>query len=58
MDISQYGDFDTLPILPEHETIVVNQLVEMYSKEPIADKVVDSTTQDLKGLPLKQQQQS
>lgn len=58
MDISQYGDFDILPILPEHEWQVKQEVWKMYSQEPIPDKLVDSTAKENKSVPLKQQQQS
>ena len=58
MDISQYGDYDILPLLPEHEWQVKQEVVKLYSGEGIADKVVDSTTKQLQDIPLKQQQQS
>lgn len=58
MDISQYGDFDILPILPEHEWQVKQEVWKMYSQEPIPDKLVDSTSKENKNVPLKQQQQS
>lgn len=58
MDISKYGDYDILPILPEMEWVVKQEIVKLYSGEQISDKVVDATTKQLQGLPLKQQQQS
>lgn len=58
MDISQYGDYDMLPILPEQEWQIKQEVIKLYSQVPIGDRVVDSTTKELQGLPLKQQQQS
>lgn len=58
MDISQYGDFDPLPILPEHEFIVKQEVIKLFSGEQVADKVVDSSTKQLQGIPLKDQKQS
>lgn len=58
LDISQYGDYDPIPVLPEMEFQIKRAVVEMYAGEEIADKVVDPTTKQLQGLPLKQQQQS
>ena len=43
MDISQYGDYDPLPILPEMEWEVVSQVYKMYSTQPIPEKVEDAT---------------
>lgn len=58
MDISQYSDFDPLPILPEQEWQVVQELYKVYSSQPTRDAVVDATTKEQKGLPLKQQGQT
>ncbi len=58
LDVSQYGDYDALPILPEMEWQVKQEVVKMYSQEPVADNVVDSTTTENKGLPIAQQKQS
>lgn len=57
MDINEYGDYDTLPILPEMEAQVIQMVVEMYSKEPLPDKVVDSTNKEQKNVPLLNQRQ-
>lgn len=58
MDISQYGDFDPLPILPEHEFTVIQEVYKLFSSQPTKDTVVDSTVKENKGIPLKQQQQT
>lgn len=58
LDFSQYGDYDPLPILPEQEWEIKRQVIELYSKAPIGDKIVDSTTSQDTGVPLKQQTQS
>ena len=58
MDISQYGDFDLLPVLPEQEWLIKQEVVKMYSQEPIPDKLVDSSAKENKGVPLNQQKQS
>lgn len=58
MDISQYGDFDPLPILPEHEFTVIQEVYKLFSSQPTKDAVVDSTVKENKGIPLKQQQQT
>lgn len=58
MDISQYGDYDPLPILPEQEWPVIQEVYKMYASQVIPDKVVDSTVKEDKGLPLKQQSQT
>lgn len=58
MDIALYGDWDLLPIIPEMEWQVKQEVVKLYSGESIADKLVDSTTKGNKGVPLKEQKQS
>lgn len=58
MDISQYGDYDPLPILPEMETQVIQEVVKMYSLQPTAAKVVDSTSKEEKGTSIIEQKQS
>lgn len=57
-DITLYGDYDVLPLMPEMEWPVINEVVKMYIQQPIPDKVVDSTSKELKGVPLNQQKQS
>jgi hypothetical protein len=58
MDISLYGDFDVLPILPEMELEVIRQVFALYIQQPTADKVVDSTQKEEKGIPVNQQKQN
>ncbi len=58
MDISQYGDYDPLPILPEMEWEVITQVYKMYSTQPIPDKLVDATVAENKGVQTIQQKQS
>ncbi|MES2287386.1 MAG: hypothetical protein V4547_16960 [Bacteroidota bacterium] len=58
MDISQYGDYDMLPVPGEYEWDIITQVYKMYSTQPIPDKVVDATSAEKKGEPLNQQKQS
>lgn len=58
MDISQYGDYDALPILPEMEMTVIQEVYKLYSMQLTAGKIVDATVKEDKGIPLKQQVQS
>lgn len=57
MDISQYGDYDILPLPPEYEWAVITEVYKMYSSQPIPDKVVDSSVAEQKGNPVNQQKQ-
>lgn len=58
MDISQYGDYDILPVMPEWEMDIVTTVYKLYSSQPIPDKLVDATVKEDKGMPTKQQRQS
>jgi len=58
MDINEYGDFEPLPILPEMEWEIKQQVFAFYMKQPTADRLVDSTTADQKGVPIKGQSQN
>lgn len=58
MDISQYGDYDILPILPEQEWQVINEVYKLYSTQVTAGKIVDSTVKEDKGIPINQQKQA
>ena len=57
MDISQYGDYDILPVIPEMEWDIITQVYKMYSTQPIPDKTVDSSVSEQKGVPVNQQKQ-
>lgn len=57
LDISQYSDYDPLPILPEMEWQIKQEVVRLYMGEPVADKVVDPGRAEQKGVPLNQQSQ-
>ncbi len=57
MDVSQYGDWDILPVLPEQEFTVIQELVKLYSAQPIPDRTVDPTNKELKNVPPAKQQQ-
>lgn len=58
MDISQYGDYDLLPILPEQEWQVKQEVYKLYSTIGTADMLVDDTTKQQQGLPIKDQKQT
>jgi hypothetical protein len=58
MDISQYGDYDPLPILPEMEWQIKKEVVAMFIGEQISDKVVDPGRKEQKAIPLPQQAQT
>jgi len=58
MDISQYGDYDMLPVPPEYEWMIISEVYKMYSSQPLPDKLVDGTVSESKNIPLNQQRQS
>jgi len=58
MDISQYGDWDTLPVLPEQEWQIKQEVVKLYSGVGIADLIVDPTTKQQQDIPVNQQRQT
>lgn len=58
MDIDQYGDFDTLPLLPEQEWQVIQEVVKIYSSQPTAGKVVDATVKEESKVPIQNQKQA
>ena len=55
MDISMYSDYEPLPILPEQEWEVINQVYKLYSTQVVPDKLVDPTVDESKGVPTVQQ---
>lgn len=57
-DINEYGDYDPLPLMPEMEWQIKQEVVKLYSAEGVTDKLVDSTTKQQQNIPLRQQQQS
>lgn len=57
MDISQYGDYDMLPLLPEQEIDIKNQAIKFFMQETTPDMLVDVTSDQQKGVPVNQQKQ-
>jgi hypothetical protein len=57
LDIAQYGDYDPLPVLPEMEFVIKQQVCAMYGAELVADKIVDAGHKEQKGTPINQQTQ-
>lgn len=58
MDISLYGDYDPLPILPEMEWQIKQEVIKLYSNVGVADSLVDVTTKQQQNIPLKQQKET
>lgn len=57
MDISLLDDWDLLPIPPEMEWTIKNEVYKLYAGQPLPDKLVDSTIKST-NIPVKQQQQN
>lgn len=58
MDISQYSDYDPLPVLPEMEWQIIQEVYKLYSSQVTRDVTVDATVKEQKGIPTKQQGQA
>lgn len=58
MDISQYDDWDILPILPDQEWQVKQEVIKIYSQVGVSDLLVDSSNKQQQGIPVQQQQQT
>lgn len=57
MDVSDYGDYDIIPLPPEFEWDVVKEVYALYTSQPIPDKLVDSTVKENIRIPTIQQRQ-
>lgn len=58
LDISLYDDYEMLPILPDMEIQIVEEVVRIYSGEPVADKLVDSSVKEQANTPIQKQFQT
>ena len=58
LDVSKYGDYDILPVPPEMEWEIVQEVYKLYITQPTADKIVSATAKEDKGTPLRQQEES
>jgi hypothetical protein len=58
LDISNYGDYDILPVPPEMEWEIIQEVYRLYITQPTADKIVSATAKEDKGTPLRQQEES
>lgn len=58
MDITQYGDYDPLPILPEMEFQIKQEVCKMYGALIPSDKITDPGHKEQRGIPTIQQAQS
>lgn len=57
LDATQYGDYDILPLPPEFQWDVVNEVYKLYSTQPTADKVVEATAAEQTAIPINKQAQ-
>lgn len=58
LDISQYSDYDILPIPADMEFDVIQEVYKLFATEPVSDKLVDSTVKEQRNVPINQQMQS
>jgi hypothetical protein len=58
LDIGQYSDYDILPVPADMEWEIVQEVVKLYSAEPVGDKLVDPNNNDQVNVPINQQMQS
>jgi hypothetical protein len=58
LDISQYSDYDILPIPSDMEWEVVQDVYKVFATEPIADKLVDPNNNEQRNIPVQQQSQA
>lgn len=57
LDFTQYSDYDPLPLPPEYEWQIKQEVYRLYMNEQIPDKLVDPGVKEGK-TPLAQQQQA
>ncbi len=57
LDFSQYGDWDPLPLAPEQEWEIKQQVYKLYMNEQIPDKLIDPGVKEGK-IPLAAQRQT
>lgn len=58
MDISQYGDYDVLPVPPEYEFEIKKQVLALFAPEGITDLIVDSSNKMQANIPVESQKQT
>lgn len=58
LDITQYSDWDILPVPAEMEWDVIGEVLKLYMPEPVADKLVESGKAEQRNIPVTQQRQS
>lgn len=58
MDISQYGDYDILPVPPEYEFEIKKQVLSLFAPEGVTDLIVDSSNKMQANVPVQQQKQT
>ena len=58
LDFSQYSDYDVLPLLPEQEWQIKQEVIKLYSGVGVADLLVDSSNKQQQNIPVPQQKQT
>lgn len=57
LDISQYSDWDILPVPADMESQVIGLCLEMFGREPVKDEITDSGHNEQSNVPVPQQAQ-
>jgi len=57
LDVSQYTDHDILPVPADMEYDIIQEVYKLFATEAVADKLVDSSQNEERNVPLPQQQQ-
>lgn len=58
LDFSQYDDYSILPLLPEQEWQIKQEVIKLYSGVGVADLLVDSSNKQQQNIPVPQQKQT
>jgi len=58
LDFSQYDDYSILPLLPEQEWQIKQEVIKLYSGVGVADLLVDASNKQQQNIPVPQQKQT
>jgi len=58
LDMSQYSDFDIIPVPADMEADVIQEVYKLFASEPVSDKLVDPGSNNQINVPAQQQVQS
>jgi len=55
LDMTQYTDYDILPVPADMESVIVQEVYKLFSTVPVPDKIVDSAGRDYRKQQIQQQ---